>query len=65
MYVLYGWKAKKKQSLIKIGQCLLSVRCLSVCLSVRHTVIDDGAEGTIIPSSPQVLDRGPRSGPKV
>ena len=32
--------------------------CMSVCLYVCHTVIDDGAEGTIIPSSPQVLDRG-------
>ena len=33
--------------------------CLNVCMpSVRHTVIEDGAEGTIIPSSPQVIDEG-------
>ena len=32
---------------------MLSVRP-SVRPSVCHTVIDDGAEGTIIPSSPQV-----------
>ena len=53
------------KSLIKFGEEWM-FECLNVCmLSVRHTVIDDGAEGTIIPSSPQVLDRGPQSGPKV